>query len=61
MVLQTKCINIFSPILILQENDRTALWYAASVGNVSVVEILLENGAIMDDRDEVEKICSIQW
>ena len=37
-------------------NKRTALWYAASVGNVSVVEILLENGAIMDDRDEVEKL-----
>ena len=26
------------------------------MGNVSVVEILLENGAIMDARDEVEKI-----
>ena len=36
-------------------NKKTALWYAASVGNVNVVEILLENGAIMDDRDEVEK------
>ena len=31
------------------------------MGNVSVVEILLENGAIMDDRDKVGKIYSVQW
>ena len=30
-----------------------ALWYAASMGNASVVEMLLEKGAIMDVRDKV--------
>ena len=48
-------IVMFILTLLLQANGTTALWYAAAVGNVSVVEMLLENGATMDDRDEVYK------
>lgn len=38
---------------IRDKTGRTALWYAAKLGNTSVVEMLLESGATMDVRDEV--------
>ena len=37
----------------MQKAGRTALWYAAELGNASAVEGLLKSGAKIDVRDKV--------